>query len=145
MGITRNTALWPFPRLFSVLLSSLDLNQPLCFRVALAGSLLEDAAFIVDVAKVVSDLDEPLSLEACDVRAVNRGVTALAVVALAVPAVKGEPDLLAGLGKVGFEVLSGDRGVVIDQVELVSECVGVFHGGVLPSFCCPIYHSKSDK
>ena len=85
--------------------------------MALAGRLLKDEVVFVDVAKVVSDFDEPGLFVACEVGAVNAGVSALAVVALAVPAVEGEADLLAGLGEVGFEILAGDRRVVLDQVE----------------------------
>ena len=69
--------------------------------MTLAGRLLKDEVVFVDVAKVVSDLDEPGLFVACEVGAVNAGVSALAVVALAVPAVEGEADLLAGLGKEG--------------------------------------------
>ena len=58
----------------SFFLSALDLDQPFGFRVALAGGLLKDQVIFVDVAKVVSDLNEPGVFVACEVRAVNAGV-----------------------------------------------------------------------
>jgi hypothetical protein len=41
-----------------------------------------------------------------------------------------------------LEILPGNRGVVIDEVELVSECVGVFHGGFSLPFVVPIIALK---
>ena len=68
----------------------------------LAGGLFQDAALFVNVAKVVSDLDQPDLFVSGVVGADNLGVSALAVVALAVPAVKGEADAFLRLCKVGF-------------------------------------------
>jgi len=68
----------------SLLLCGLNLHQPLGFRMLFAGRLLNHQAPFVDVAKVLPDLDEPCFAVAFDIRAVNPGAAALAVVALAV-------------------------------------------------------------
>ena len=62
----------------------LDLDQPFCFRVLLAGGLLGNHPVFVDVAKVLPDLDQPDLFVAREVGADHLGVSALAVVALAV-------------------------------------------------------------
>jgi len=81
-------------------LCSLNLDQPAGFRVLLAGGLLGDHLVLFDVAKVLSDLDQPDLFVARQVGANHLGAAALAVVALAVPAVEGEADALFCLGEV---------------------------------------------
>ena len=82
---------------------SLDLDQPAGFRVLFAGGLFGNHPVLVDVAKVLSDLDQPDLFVAREVGADHLGVSALAVVALAVPAVEGEADALFCLGEVCLE------------------------------------------
>ena len=102
-----------------------DLDQPLGFGMAFASCLFKNAAVLVNVAKVLSDLDEPDVLVAGDVGAVHLGIAALAVVALSVPAVEGEAYALGGLREVGFKILAGNGGVVLPQVEFFSHLVSV--------------------
>ena len=87
-----------------------------------SGSLLKDASALFDVAKVLSDLDESDLFVACEVGAVNSGVSAFPIVALAVSAVEGEAYLLAGLGEVCFKLAAGDLTVVILKFQAVSKC-----------------------
>ena len=82
----------------SSVLSLEDVHQPFGFLVIFAGGLLQNAAVLVDVVQVLADLNEPGIFVAFEVGAVDLRAAALAVVALAVPAVEGEPDALAGLG-----------------------------------------------
>lgn len=98
-----------------------------------ARCLFNDAAVLVDVVQPLADLDESHILVALDGGALNITVAALAVVSLAVPAVKGEDDAFGSLVEAGLEILSGDRCVTVDQVQAVSHCVRV-HGIFLRKF-----------
>ena len=91
-----------------------------------SGCLLEDAAFFVNVAKVLTDLDESDLFVACEVGAVNSGVSALTIVALAVPSVEGEAYLLAGLGEVCFKLAAGDLAIVILKLQAVPPLCALF-------------------
>ena len=86
--------------------------------MALAGSLLDDHAVFIDVVQALADLDQPDALEALDGCAVNAGLAAFAVVALAVPAAEGEGNLFFRFGEEGFEVLPQDRGVGVLYISL---------------------------
>jgi len=65
-------------------LYSLDFNQPAGFRMFFAGGLFNDAGVFVDVAKVLSDLDQPDFFVSGKVGSDHLCAAALAVVALAV-------------------------------------------------------------
>ena len=111
-----------------------------------SGSLLQHLGVLFDVVEAFANLDQPDLFESLDGGAVDRCCAAFAVVALAVPAVKGEGDLFLCLGKEGLEVLSGDRCVVVFKEEVVSQFVCVSHFVYLRfvwfSFGMYIYHSK---
>ena len=74
-------------RLLASVFSSLgseNIDQPFGFLVVLAGGLLQNAAVLINVAKVLSDLHKPGILVAGDVGAVDLRAAALAIVALKV-------------------------------------------------------------
>ena len=81
----------------------------------------------------LADLDKSHILVALDGGAVHVSGAALAVVALAVPAVEGEGDAFGSFVEAGIEILSGDLCVTVDQVQAVSHCVRV-HGIFLRKF-----------
>ena len=112
-------------------LCSLDFDQPLGFRVLFAGCLLGNHALFLDVAKVLPDLDEPNLLVSRKVGADHLCVSALTVVALAVPAVEGEADALPGLEEMRLEILAGNAGVVVVKLHQVSHRVCVCHCRIL--------------
>ena len=84
-------------------LCSLDFDQPAGFRMLFAGGLLQDAGVFVDVAKVLSDLNQPDFFVSGKVGADHLRAAAFAIVALPVPAVEGEADALLCLREVGFQ------------------------------------------
>ena len=92
-----------------------------------ARSLLGNAAVLIDVMQSLADLNESHILVALDDGAVNVTAAALAIIALAVPTVEGKGDTLCSLAEEALEVLAGDRRVGINQVQALSQCVGV-HG-----------------
>ena len=56
---------------------------------------------------------------------------------IAVPTAEGVDHRFLGLGEALFELAAGDRGVVVAQREVVSQCVGVRHGGFPPFVFSP--------
>ena len=95
-----------------------------------ARSLLGNAAVLIDVMQSLADLNESHILVALDDGAVNVTAAALAIIALAVLTVEGKGDTLCSLAEDALEVLAGDRRVGINQVQALSQCVGV-HGVIL--------------
>ena len=65
-------------------LCPLNFDQPAGFRMLFARGLLQDAGVFVDVAKVLSDLDQPDFFVSGKVGSDHLCAAALAVVALAV-------------------------------------------------------------
>ena len=77
--------------------------------------------------QALANLDESHILEAFNGCAVNRSRAAFAVVALAVPAAKGEGYFFFGLLEKVLEILADDRGVVVFQEKVVSQFVCVLY------------------
>ena len=105
--------------------------------MAFASCFFDHQMVFFNVVQAFADLDQPNVFEALDAGPINCGCAALSVVALAVPTIEGEGDLLLGFGEEGFKILADNRGVVVLREEVVSQFVGVFHFVVPPFVVFP--------
>ena len=104
-----------------------NIDQPFGLLVVLAGGSFKYVAVFVYVAKSFSDLHKPDVLIAGDVRAVNSGAAALAVIAFAVPAVEGEAYPLVRPLKMCFKLRPGYGRAVFFKAEGRSHLIKVVH------------------
>ncbi len=99
------------------LFASSHIHQPTDCLVTFSGCDLKHRTVLDDVMDALADFDESCLLEALDVGAVNVRRAGFSAVRLSVPTLEGEFDALFGLAEMRLEILSGDRGEVMETFD----------------------------